>query len=130
MFQDIKVDCRRIPNRHGEIEEEVHDEPQPMVAAIEPPAPEPVAPEPEPLATAPEPIVVKQRIKRRVVEPAVKAADVVVEEFIPPPAPSAMEIEYWWDTPQSRNSNGVSRGHEGDVEADWLPDAEIEQHRW
>src|SRR5436309_798526 len=37
MFQEIKVDCRRIPNRHGEIEEEVH-EPQPdPVSEPEPP---------------------------------------------------------------------------------------------
>jgi uncharacterized protein YhaN len=133
MFQDIKVDCRRIPNRHGEIEEEVHDNPQPdpvpepIVAAIEPPAPKPLAPgpAPEPVAATLEPVVVKQRIKRRVVEPAV-----VVEEFIPPPAPSAMEIEYWWDTPQSRSSNGVGHRHESDLEADWLPESEIEQHRW
>jgi hypothetical protein len=136
MFQDIKVDCRRIPNRHGEIEEEVHEEPQPdpvpepepepIVAVAEPPAPEPVAPEPEP-----EPVVVvKRKIKRPVVEPPVKTPVAVVEEFIPPPAPSVLEIEYWWDTPQSRGSNGVSHGLESEGEAEWLPDAEVEQHHW
>jgi hypothetical protein len=135
MFQDIKVDCRRIPNRHGEVEEEVHDERQPepvpesVVAVVEPPAPEPVVPESEPVAT-PEPVVVKQKIKRRVVEPAVKTPEVVVEEFIPPPAPSLHEIEYWWDSSQSRSANGVSQPHEDQGEADWLPDKEIEQHHW
>ena len=45
----------------------------------------------------PEPVVVKRKIKRPVVEAPVKAPEVVVEEFIPPPAPSVHEIEYWWD---------------------------------
>jgi len=72
--------------------------------------------------------VVKRKIKRRVEGPA--KAPVVVEEFIPPPAPSALEIEYWWDTPQSPGSNGVSHSHDNEVETDWLPETEIEQHRW
>jgi uncharacterized protein YhaN len=140
MFQDIKVDCRRIPNRHGEIEEEVHEEPQPdpvpepdpepVVVVVEPPAPETVVPEPEPVVVEAELVVVKRKIKRRVAEPPVKTPAVVVEEFIPPPAPSVLEIEYWWDTPQSRGSNGVGHTHESEVEPDWLPETEIEQHRW
>jgi hypothetical protein len=138
MFQDIKVDCRRIPNRHGEIVEDVPDEPQPdpvpepepepVVAVVEPPVPEPV--KPEPVAVAPEPVVVKRKVKRPVVEAPVKVSDVVVEEFIPPQAPSMTEIEYWWDTPQSGSSNGVSLPNEGEVETDWLPGTEIEQHHW
>jgi uncharacterized protein YhaN len=141
MFQDIKVDCRRIPNRNGEIEE-IHEEPhpepvpvlepepEPVVAVVEPPVPEPVAPEPEPVAVEPEPVVVvKRKIKRPVVEAPVKAP-VVVEEFIPPPAPSVLEIEYWWDTPHQNGSNGVDHSHDNDVETDWLPETEIEQHRW
>jgi uncharacterized protein YhaN len=142
MFQEIKVDCRRIPNRHGEIEEDVYEEPQPepvpesehepVVAVVEPPASEPVAPEPapEPVAVAPEPVKVKPKLKRPVVERPVKAAEVVVEEFIPPPAPAELEIEYWWDSPQSRSSNGANHRHEGDAEAAWLSDTEIEQHHW
>ena len=131
MFQDIKVDCRRIPNRHGEIEEEVQADPvpgpEPLVAVVETPAPEAIAP--EPVAVEPEPVVVKRKIKRHVVEAPVKTP-VVVEEFIPPPAPSVLEIEYWWDTPQSRGSNGDGPTREGDGEVDWLPETEIEQHRW
>jgi uncharacterized protein YhaN len=140
MFQEIKVDCRRIPNRHGDIEEDIQEEPQaepvpePMpetvVAAVEPPAPELVAPKPEPVAVAPEPVKAKPKLKRAVVERPVKAAQVVVEEFIPPPAPAELEIEYWWDSPQSRSSNGANHRHEGDAEAAWLSDAEIEQRHW
>jgi uncharacterized protein YhaN len=131
MFQEIKVDCRRIPNRHGEIEEEVHDEaqPEPVVAVVESVAPEPVTPEQLVVAAA-EPVKAKPKIKKRVVEPAVNTPDVVVEEFIPPPAPSVHEIEYWWDSPQSRSSSGVSHRHENEVDADWLPDTEIEPHHW
>src|SRR4051812_38606338 len=95
MFQEIKVDCRRIPNRHGEIEEDVHEEPQPepvpepVVAVVEPPAAEPVAP--EPVAVAPEPVKLKPKLKRPVVERPVKTPEVVVEEFIPPSAPAELE---------------------------------------
>ena len=75
MFQDIKVDTRRIPNRHGEMEAEP-EEPQPEVLP-EPvpvpaitfvePQPEPVAPEPEP-EPIPEPVKVKSQPKPRKVE--------------------------------------------------------------
>src|SRR4051812_16845404 len=70
MFQDIKVDCRKIPSRNGDIVEEVAEEPQPepvpepdsepVVAVVEPPAPEPVAPEPEPVVVS-EPVVIKRK---------------------------------------------------------------------
>src|SRR5262249_9191642 len=59
MFKDINVDCRRIPNRHGNMEDYI-DEPQPE--PFPEPVPEPVAvivepeqPKPEPL---PEPVKV------------------------------------------------------------------------
>src|SRR4051812_35966619 len=76
MFQDIKVDTRRIPNRHGEGVDELPETPQPelvpepqpepVVAVIDPPAPDPVAPEPEPepVAVAREPVKVKPKLKR------------------------------------------------------------------
>jgi uncharacterized protein YhaN len=140
MFQEIKVDCRRIPNRHGEVEEEVREVPQPdsvpepvsepALAVVEPPMPKPVAPDSEPeLVTAtPEPVKVKPKMKKRLVERPVRTPDVVVEEFIPPPAPSGLEIEYWWDSPQSRNSNGAGDAH-GD-EADWPTETEVEQRHW
>ncbi len=140
MFQEIKVDCRRIPNRHGEIEEEAQPEPVPerVVAVVAPPAPEPVQPELEPAASVPEPIVIKQKIKRRVVEPPVKALGVATEEVrqepIQEPSPSVHEIEYWWESPHSRVANGDSHVHErngdDDVASDWSPETEIERHHW
>src|SRR5262249_46888573 len=114
MFQDIKVDCRRIPNRHGEVVEEVVEEPaalpapEPVPEPIPERVPEPVVaelppPEPEPAPLAepePEPVKVKRKVKHRVVEVPVESPPVVMEEFVPPPAPSVMEIEYWWDSPR------------------------------
>ena len=145
MFQDIKVDCRRIPTRNGELIDEgplepqpepvPEPEPEPIVAVVEPPAPEPIPepksePVPEPVAVVPEPVVVvKKKIKRPVVEAAPKP-EVVVEEFIPPPAPAALEIEYWWESPHQRGSNGVSHDHDAQGETNWLPGNEVEQHHW
>src|SRR3954452_23436632 len=91
MFQEIKVDCRRIPNRHGEIEEEVHEPqpdpvpepvPEPVVAEepvhAEPILVAPVQPGPEP-AKSPEPpkrVKLRRRLKWPVVvehaEPALE----------------------------------------------------------
>jgi hypothetical protein len=44
-----------------------------------------------------------------------------------------MEIEYWWDSPRSQNVNGNGHVHqerEAEVEADWVPQTEVEQHHW
>jgi uncharacterized protein YhaN len=148
MFQDIKVDCRRIPNRHGEAVEEVVEvpavspTPEPLPEAIPEPVPESVVaelpPPPEPEAAPlpgpePEPVKVKRKVTHRVVEVPVESPPVVMEEFVPPSAPSVMEIEYWWDSPRSQNVNGNGHAHhegEAEVQADWAPQAEIEQHHW
>jgi hypothetical protein len=112
MFQEIKVDCRRIPNRHGQTEE-VHDEPQPepppepvteavvaaVVAAEIPPAspPPPQPPEPRP-----------NRIKRKPKpKPHLVEASVTVPE--PETTPSIHEVEYWWDSRAATDSNGTAR---------------------
>ncbi len=136
MFQDIKVDTRRIPNRHGEIEEAPEapqpeqvpePAPEPVVAFIEP-QPEPVAPEPAP---APEPIKVKSLPKPPVIEePELiieEPEEVIDEEQIaePVPAPAISEIEYWWD---STPPNAASR-YDENATAEWLPEPEIRQ-RW
>jgi uncharacterized protein YhaN len=112
MFQEIKVDCRRIPNRHGQTEE-VHDEPQPepppepvteavvaaVVAAEIPPAspPPPQPPEPRP-----------NRIKRKPKpKPHLVDASITVPE--PETTPSIHEVEYWWDSRAATDSNGTAR---------------------
>jgi hypothetical protein len=141
MFQDIKVDTRRIPNRHGEVVEEIPETPQPEsvpepqpepVVAIVEPQPEPVAPEPEP---APKPVKVKAQPKPPVVieepEPVIEELEeeVVYEEPVIEPAPSAVsEVEYWWDSPSTNGTNGASHRDE-DVTAGWMPEPEIRQ-RW
>jgi len=137
MFKDIGVDCRRIPNRHGNMEEHF-DEPQPEpapepvpepVAVIiepEPPKPEPVIIEPEPVKVLapPPPVVEEPELIIEETEEAVYEEPVIVHE----PAPVAGEVEYWWDASAPVATNG--NGHFGDdTPSGWLPEPEI-RHRW
>jgi uncharacterized protein YhaN len=132
MFKDIDVDCRRIPNRHGEIEElpEVLPEPLPEPVALLPePLPEPV-PEPEPI---PEPVKVKSQPKPKPPEPELiieEPDEVYYEEpaELPPPPRTVSEVEYWWDSPAQPTPNGV-QFHEEETPDGWLPEPEIRQ-RW
>jgi hypothetical protein len=123
MFADVKVDTRRIPNRHNNNEE-----------IIEPTPPEPELaaslPEPEPI-----PVVKPKVVKRPKPEPervaiAVEEEPEEIEEIVeslpaelvieydpkpaqPTPAPAdPKEVEYWWD---SRHPHGQQRqnGHHG-----------------
>jgi hypothetical protein len=138
MFKDIDVDCRRIPNRHGEIEElpeAVQPEPVPEPIVLLPePLPEPalivVEPEPEPI---PEPVKVKSQPKPKVKEPepvVEEPEEIFYEEpaEMTPPPPVVNEVEYWWDSPAQPTSNG-NHFHQEDANAGWLPEPEIRQ-RW
>jgi uncharacterized protein YhaN len=97
MFQELKVDTRRIPNRHGEQEEGL-DGPQPE------PVPELVAVDPEPVLAKvaefipdPEPVpVVVEKPPILSVEPEVEYYEEVIEPELVP-APSLSEVEYHWD---------------------------------
>lgn len=133
MFKDIRVDTRRIPNRHGDMEETIA-EPQPE------PVPEPVAiviesepVKPEPVIIEPEPVKVLAPPKPPVVEePELnieETEEVYYEEPVDPvPAPITSEVEYWWDAtaPAATNANGH---FEDDSTTGWLPEPEI-RHRW
>ncbi len=138
MFQDINVETRRIPNRHGEAEE-LPEEPQPE--PVPEPAPEPVAivelqpelpaPEPEPIPelvkvkALPEPLVVEEP------EVVIEESDEMLEEepvIEPSPAPAVNEVEYWWDTPAPNSDNGAVP-YEEETPIGWLPEPEIRQ-RW
>jgi hypothetical protein len=114
MFQELKVDVRRIPNRFGETQEQV-------VERI-----------PEPIAAPPEPVLV--------VPPVVKQPVVVVEELEPepaeqfiaaelPPAPDLAEVEYWWQPPATQNWGGARERDEASPNG-WLPEPVIHPQRW
>jgi hypothetical protein len=136
MFKDIKVDTRRIPNRHGEQEElpevpppEPQPEPVPEPVVVVDPRPEPPAPEP-----LPEPIKVKVKRKRPVEVPVPvpvveKIEEVVYDEPAEPELPPALsEVEYWWDTPAATNgSTHAVQDHDDDPTNGWLPEPEIRQ---
>src|SRR3954470_18268012 len=149
MFKEIKVDCRRIPNRHGEIEEIV-DEPQPdpvpesipePVVAEEPVHAEPilVAPVPPPFAPKeptkpPKRVKLRRRLKRPVVvehaEPALEPheEEILRETFEEPKhAAPVHEVEYWWESSHANGSNGSN--HAGEYEVDPLTEAELRQIR-
>jgi hypothetical protein len=135
MFQELKVDARKIPNRFGEVED--------VEAAVEQPAHEP---EPERVSVAP---VVVQQVEPRAVEVArtpeppqveiVAAVEEVEEpeaetfeepiEIAPEPRPTTSEVEYWWDSPAPRATNGLIE-HENTLPNGWLPEPVIHPHRW
>jgi hypothetical protein len=111
MFQEIKVDARRLPNRHGE-EPEPAPEPMPVaVAAPEPAAPPlpvievktelPPPPPPEPAKPLPTLTIIERTSPPP--EPIAAFEDELEFEIIDhhpdlPPArtTSQAEVEYWW----------------------------------
>ncbi len=125
MFQELKVDTRRIPNRHGDAEE-VADDPQPE------PGPEPVAVKPEPVSTPklvevvpePEPVVVEA--------PPVAAIERIVEPPAPEPEPlpaaELSEVDYWWDAGASASSSSDDEPDEAEFD-EWLDSAASPQRR-
>jgi hypothetical protein len=125
MFGELKVDIRRIPNRHGEVEEVVEEpqpEPMPQPVAIEP---EPVAVvEPEPIALPPAPVVI---VKPVVVEQPVVIVEEEVEVYeepvaVAPVLPALSEVEYRWDVVDAPAYNGDASDeeHEEALYDDWL----------
>ncbi len=141
MFQEIKVDCRRIPNRFGEtaeIPEEPKPEPapEPVIAAVSVAA-EPVAPLPPPVEPAPKPITEKRRRKVAVVKsPAVAPVlssdheealqTAFAEPIAPEPAPTIDEIEYWWESSPARSTNA----YHDDSTRDWISELESRAQPW
>jgi uncharacterized protein YhaN len=111
MFQAIKVDARRLPNRHGDNAEEqgaggreqgVGSREQgaktniaTVAASPEPPAIIEKKVEPAPV---PEPPAPK---KQPIPPPADQEVDVRPAEMVPPPAPRR-EVEYWWPAAAGR----------------------------
>lgn len=129
MFQELKVDTRRIPNRYGE-EEEVVEQPQPE------PVPEPVAVEPEP-EPVPDPEPAPPVVVEAVVEPEPVVIEeppiVIVERVVEPepepePAHDLNEVEYWWDVATMPAAGILSEPEEVDV-TDWA-DATLHTQRW
>jgi uncharacterized protein YhaN len=116
MFQELKVDTRRIPNRHGDVEEEiVEPQPEPVAALPEPVVvvePEPVPEPPKVVEVVPEPVVIEA--------PPVVVVERVVEVPEPEPAPVAnlAEVEYWWDTTRTPLHPVERESEEVDV-TDW-----------
>jgi uncharacterized protein YhaN len=126
MFQELKVDTRRIPNRLG-------DEESDEAASVPSAQPEPVAvTEHEPV---PLPAVEVEPIPMPVFEVPVATDNSVMEivdesEAVPLLLPPAeLEVEYWWDPVSVRDSN--SHGDAAEPTAgDWMPEPVIHPQRW
>jgi uncharacterized protein YhaN len=123
MFQELKVDTRKIPNRLGEAE---IAEPEPEPAAL--PAPEPIAnlpqfEEPRPVLIEPvpispvEPVPLPPIARKQVDEPKP-----VVLTRGPAPAPAITELEYWWEA-KARPATDAETDL-AEQQYDWMPDAE------
>jgi uncharacterized protein YhaN len=123
MFQELKVDTRRIPNRFGD--EEIADEPGVPIVLAEPvavAAPEPVPP---PVEVAPNPRPVFE-VPVATVDSVMKIVDETDE--VPPPPP-LLEVEYWWEPAPARDSNGRTEVAEP-AAGDWMPEPVIHPQRW
>jgi uncharacterized protein YhaN len=128
MFGELKVDIRRIPNRHGEVEEVVDEpqpEPVPELVAI---APEPVAVEPEPVAP-PKPVELPPpRAPVVIVKPVIVEQPIVIDEVevveepvtVVPELPAISEVEYRWDVAESSDYDGDEAEREESLYDDWL----------
>jgi uncharacterized protein YhaN len=105
MFQEIKVDARRLPNRLGETAEEPVAELVPQAPAAEPPPPREKRAEAAEVKPPVEPLPVIEAIapipkpsKKKPAPPPVAPIEV---EYAPPassPSRPQVEVEYWWPT--------------------------------
>jgi hypothetical protein len=99
MFQEIKVDARRLPNRYGEEASEPPAEQEPpAIVTPEPPAivENKAEPAPEPPKPLPQLVVVERPAakKKPTPRPAVQEAEAQPIEIAPPRR--EVEVEYWW----------------------------------
>lgn len=138
MFQEIKVDCRRIPNRHGDAEEsspEPQPEPTPQPVTAEIPAPPtPQPPPPEPAVAKPKRLKPKPNPEPATVEvPALSPHEIEIlqETFLEPIAterpPALHEIEYWWESATPHDTNGDTVYH-ADGPSGWISEPD-NRHR-
>jgi uncharacterized protein YhaN len=128
MFQELKVDARRLPNRFGVVEETIEfqrPEPEPeSVLAIAPPEAEIVVPtmiDTPPLSATDsiEPVEV-------IVDEPTELDEIVELEL---PRSAENEVEYWWQ--ESSNSH-LSRAPEPETAPPngWLPEPVIHPEKW
>jgi uncharacterized protein YhaN len=117
MFQELKVDTRKIPNRLGDTEDAEPALPPPV--ALPEPEPEPrdelplhAPPAATPVEAKPVPVVVAAEAPK---EPAAMPE---------PPGPAILEVEYWWDTKLPQRSSGRVNGDDEAPHA-WLPEVVI-----
>jgi hypothetical protein len=121
MFQELKIDSRRIPSRFGDAEPAV-EEPQPEPAA------EPIVAQPEPVAVSPPPETIRAKPRRKA--PVIEAPAAVIDPPHEPlihetserePVPNIAEVEYRWDTYWSQEASDPNVRDEA-LFTDWLPE--------
>jgi uncharacterized protein YhaN len=120
MFQDLKVDTRKIPNRFGEVEDA-----EPALEQVPVLEPAPAASIPEPAAPQPAPQI-EEPVVVALEEPDLEVLD-EPDQPMPEPAPATMEVEYWWDAPES--PNGAAAEHDDASPSGWLPEPIIHTQR-
>jgi uncharacterized protein YhaN len=117
MFQDLKVDTRKIPNR---VSGENVAEPLPEPAAI--PEPEPPAAVLPPQEPKPQTPIAAELPPRQLVVEETKES---IRPVVPTPRPASTEVEYWWDS--EARTQPESNGDIDDPQApyDWAQEMEI-----
>jgi hypothetical protein len=109
MFQEIKVDTRRLPSRFRDAAEELPAPDEPAAIVVEQVKPESKAAPPPAVPVVieepPAPVVAELIVPEpELVELPVDEEDEV--EYVPPVRPpqrAQVEVEYWWPTAAARN---------------------------
>jgi hypothetical protein len=123
MFQELNVDTRKIPNRFSDVEE--------VAPTIEPQR----IPQPEPVAEAPTPAPVE--IEQTPEQPQLEKHDMAGKESYAAsidepsePAPTCVEVEYWWDRPVPAQTAGDVNEDDDVSPNGWLPEPVIHPQPW
>ncbi len=121
LFQDLKVDTRKIPNRMAD--QEVA-EPLPEPARLPEPEPEPVPPATlqQPVEPVPQTQAVVELAPR---PPVVEETKESIRPVNPTPRPVSTEIEYWWNDDVQVQTESSGDAGEAQVPYDWASEMEI-----
>jgi uncharacterized protein YhaN len=118
MFQELKVDTRKIPNRLGDAEIAEPAPPTPELPAPEPTAIVPQFEEPKPVLVEPVPIPPVEPVR---LPPIAREQVEEPKPVVLTPAPAITEVEYWWEAEARPETNAETDLAE--QQYDWVPDA-------
>ncbi|HEX2477006.1 MAG TPA: hypothetical protein VHK01_19790, partial [Lacipirellulaceae bacterium] len=121
LFQDLKVDTRKIPNRMAD--QEVAE---PLPEPARRPEPEPVPEPPIALQQPEEPVPQTQEVVELPPSPpVVEETEDPIRPVISRPRPASTEVEYWWEDETHVQPQSSGDSDEAQAYYDWAQEVEI-----